>query len=112
MTETFTWRAEVESTGDGMFAATKVQFGEGLSQSYSEGINNDVQKWSVKVSGKKNYVAPILAFVRAHKGVSSFFWTPPLGEVGLYQVVKYGISDQGGAYFTLTLDFEQVFAPQ
>ena len=112
MTERFTWRAEVESTGAGDLISTKVQFGEGISQRYTEGLNNEVQKWSVKVSGKQNYVAPILAFVRAHNGAAAFFWTPPLGVEGLYEVTKYTISDQGGAYFTLTLDFEQVFMPQ
>lgn len=112
MTETFKWRVQVDSSGEGTLQAIKIQFGEGLSQSYTEGINNDVQAWSVSVKGSEAEIGPVLAFIRAHKGASTFFWKPPLGVTGLYQCTKYRIVDDGGAQFTLSMDFAQAFAPQ
>ena len=56
-------------------------------------------------------VDPALAFIRARKGYESFVWTPPKGVAGLYRCKSYTPRDQGGGFFTLTMEFEQVYAP-
>ena len=108
MTDTFNWRVHATASGGGDFMLTESRFGDGYRQSAPFGLNNEEQKWSVTVSG--SIVDEVLAFIRAHKG-ASFFWTPPKGDQGYYICKRYSPSDQGSGYFTLSLEFEQVFFP-
>lgn len=111
MTDTFTWRVHSTAAGGGEFTTAKAQFGDGYSQEVALGINNEVQKWNVTVSERASVLRDeALDFIRDHRGLS-FLWTPPLGEEGYYRCKKYQASDQGGAYFTLNMEFEQVFEP-
>ena len=111
MTETFTWRAEVQSGGSGEFAMSSAKFGDGYTQEVPLGLNNEQQKWSVNVSGYQTYVAACLAFIQARKG-QSFFWKAPFQSApGYWKCKRWSASDQGAAYWTLILEFEQAFAP-
>lgn len=111
MTDTFTWKAQVNSAADGEFDVSSSKFGDGYSQEVPNGLNSESQNWSVVIKGRKNEVQPALDFVRSHKGVS-FFWTPPLSAAqGYFKCKKYSFSDEGGSYWTLTLNFEQGYAP-
>jgi phage-related protein len=111
MTDTFTWKAQVNSSGDGEFLMSSSKFGDGYSQDVPNGLNSETQAWSVQVEGVKSKVQPVLDFIRSHKGVS-FFWTPPLSAApGYFKCKKYSLSDKGGSYWALTLNFEQGYAP-
>lgn len=111
MTDTFIWKAEVSTSGSGTFTTSSAKFGDGYSQEVPDGINNEVQSWSVEVKGRKPDVQPALDFIRSHKGMS-FFWKPPLSAVpGYFKCKKYNLRDEGGSYWTLSLDFEQGYAP-
>jgi phage-related protein len=110
MTDTFGWRVTIDTSGEGAFTTSLAKFGDGYSQEIPLGINNDVQSIKVSVEGYRSEMQPVIDFIRAHRG-QSFFWKPPFGVTGYYKCKKYSWKDQGGAYFTLSLDFEQAFMP-
>lgn len=110
MTDTFTWQVHADAGGNGEFATAKAQFGDGYAQEVPLGLNSESQKWTVNFSGYAHQVAPVLAFIRAHKGMS-FLWKPPLGTQGLYKCKKYNINPQSSTYYVLSMEFEQAFAP-
>lgn len=111
MTDTFEWRADLATSGGGDFGVFQSKFGDGYSQDVPNGINNETQTWSVSISGYGDKVQPIIDFIRSHTG-KSFFWKAPFTAApGYYKCKKWGCNDQGGAYFTLTLQFEQGYMP-
>lgn len=113
----FNWRAEVGTTGNGEFSVFTSRFGDGYTQDVPNGINNETQKWSVKVSGKGlpgggQMVQAVLDFIRAQAG-SPFQWKHPnmRGALGWYSCKRYSQSDEGGDYWTITMEFEQSYQP-
>ena len=110
MTDTFIWKGQVATSGNGTFAMRAANFGEGYSQTVPLGMNNESQKWSVVIEGYRDQVMPALNFIRAVRG-GSFLWTPPLGDEGYYHCPSYSTNDKGGAYFQVTFQFEQGYAP-
>lgn len=111
MIQTFTWPVTTQVTGSGEFRTLKSQFGDGYSQEIGDGLNSDVQKYTVTLAGLESELTAPLAFIREHKGAKSFYWKPPLGVQGLYRCKTYTPVPQGAGVFTLTLEFQQVFAP-
>jgi phage-related protein len=111
MTDTFNWRVHSTASGGGEIATSKSQFGDGYSQELPLGLNSETQRWTVTVSGYAALIDEVLAFIRAKQGAESFYWTPPRGAQGYYRCKRYNTSDVGGAYFTLQMEFEQVFTP-
>ncbi len=111
MTDTFTWRVHASASGGGDFMVAEAALGDGYKQSVGLGLNPDVQKWSVTLSGFKADVEPVMAFIRTHAG-SPFYWKPPLGVVGLFRCKTYRIDpSEGGMYYKINLEFEQGYAP-
>lgn len=110
----FTWRAEVGSSGNGEFAMFSSVFGDGYSQEIPNGLNNETQKWSVVVSskgGSARTVQQVLDFIRAQKGQPFQWKAPNTAALGWYKCKRYSQSDEGGDYWTLTMEFEQAYAP-
>jgi phage-related protein len=110
MTDTFVWKAHADSNGGGDFTLSKVQFGDGYQQTAPLGINAEVQKWSVRVGAYYQEMQTIIDFLRTHKG-QSFFWTPPFTAQGYYQCDAFKPVHQGGGFWTLNVEFYQVFVP-
>lgn len=111
MTDTFTWRVHTDSSGEGEMTLSRAKFGDGYEQTLPQGLNAEVQKWRVVYSGYGVEAQQVIDFIRSHKGVS-FFWKPPLTATPQYfKCSKYGIGDQGGAYYVINLEFEQAFMP-
>lgn len=110
MTDTFTWQVHNTADGGGELAVTETPFGDGYKQQVVRGLNPDVQKWNVTISGYKADAAEVLQFIRDHVGVP-FFWTPPLGVQGYYTCKRYKPRNVAGTYYTLDLEFEQAHAP-
>jgi len=107
----FTWRAEVASSGTGEFAMYSSRFGDGYSQDVPAGQNNERQKWSVVVSGYGPQHRQVLAFLRGLRGQPFQWKAPNTDALGWYKCVRYSQGDEGGDYWTLTMEFEQSFAP-
>lgn len=110
MTDTFTWRVHASASGGGDLTVAEAKFGDGYSQEAPQGLNVDVQKWSITVSGFRPEMEAVRDFIVAHAGIA-FYWTPPLGVEGLYRCRNYRPSDNGRGYYTVNCEFYQVFAP-
>ena len=112
MTETFTWKTIGQPQGTVTLRRLSVQFGDGYRQAAGDGINNKVQTWQVQcVARGRSEANLIAAFFDRHGGYKPFYWTPPLGQQGLYEVVAYNPSPVGGEIFTISATFQQVFKP-
>lgn len=107
----FTFRAQVATAGTGEFRVFSNRFGEGYSQDVPNGRNNERQKWSVVVSGKSPVIQPVLDFIRAQAGVPFEWRAPNTSGLGWYNCKRYSQSDEGGNYWTLTMEFEQAYKP-
>ncbi|WP_323151449.1 phage tail protein [Pseudomonas glycinae] len=109
--EVFTWCPMVDSAGTETDRVRTAQFGDGYSQAVGDGINTRVGTYPLTFRGKREYILPIKAFLDRHGGHKSFRWTPPLGEEQLFRAPERTISPNGADVFTLTVTFNQVFAP-
>jgi len=109
--ETFTWQIEKGAEGEVSQRTRTKQFGDGYSQTVSDGINNKTQSWPFSHTGSAARIKEIMAFLDRHKGTRAFLWTPPLGELGLYKCSGYKPAHKGGNVYTLTGTFEQTFHP-
>lgn len=109
--ETFDWCPRVGAQGTTTMRVLRAQFGDGYAQVGADGINNNVQSWPLTFTGKRPDIEPIKAFLDAHAGYKSFYWTPPMGVQGLYRAGSYSLAAQGAEIFSITVTFEQAFAP-
>lgn len=109
--ERFTWQIEKGAEGDISQRVRSKQFGDGYSQSVSDGINNKSQSWPFSYTGKAVTIKQIIAFLDRHAGAKAFLWTPPLGELGLYKCTGYKPAHRGGDVYALTGTLEQTFNP-
>lgn len=113
MADLFNWSHQAEPGGTITFKVRKAQFGDGYSQAVPDGINNKSDSWPLTFFGTGADVQPIVAFLDAHAGASSFLWTPPMpnGVQGLYRCNQYQLTPFGDDWYTLQATFEQAFAP-
>jgi phage-related protein len=109
--ETFIWQPLLNPVGQTTYRVRKAQFGDGYSQTVGDGINNAVSSWPLSFRGRSAQITPVKAFLDAHAGFVSFYWTPPLGVQGLYRCESSTLQFMGVDMYTLTATFEQVFAP-
>ena len=107
--ETFTWTPLVGMNGTKKYRVLKAQFGDGYEQVAADGINNNIESWPVTFTGTKNEIKPIKEFLDRHAGYQTFYWTPPLGEKGMYRSFDITITPVEGEIFTLSTVFEQAF---
>lgn len=107
----FNWRAEIGTSGSGEFNMFSSKFGDGYSQDIPNGINNEVQKWNVEVSGYEKDVQPVVDFIRSHKG-QPFQWKAPMSaSLGWFSCKRYSFDPDGGAWMKFRMEFEQAYAP-
>jgi len=111
MKEVFTWSPAPEVQGDAEFATSDATFGDGYTQSAAAGLNNCSDTWPLTFTGREQKIKPIRDFLKWHGGYKSFYWTPPLGEPGLYQCKKFSLVPHGVGAYTLIAEFKQVFSP-
>ncbi|MBU9420070.1 phage tail protein [Burkholderia multivorans] len=112
MTDTFNWSPTVEGFGgDTTLRVRKAGFGDGYTQRAADGLNNRAATYNLRFVGRADKIAAILAFLDAHAGSVSFFWTPPLRPQGRFVCEKYTEPVKNGEVYTITAQFEQTFAP-
>lgn len=111
MTQTFnpTLPPQEGPSGNNRFRVHMVSLGEGYSSAFGEGMNQKVQSWPLSWKGTASEVLPIRDFFDAHLGHRSFYWTPPYGTQGRYQVTEYELVPHSADNVTLSATFEQVF---
>lgn len=105
MAETFTWKTErdVQPTID--YKVITAQFGDGYAQTSSDGINNKSEQYAVKINVYEEEAKKVKAFFDRHQGWKSFFWTPPLGTIGLYTCLDATPVAQGGGLYVFSGTF-------
>jgi len=109
--ETFTFSPDDEAGNAGTFRVRRAQFGYGYAQVTGDGPNNEEQSWTLTFGGDNAERGEVLAFIRRHAGYRAFLWTNPRGELGLYRCETYNDSSRPGAVGSLSLTFDQAFAP-
>ncbi|MBC3253504.1 phage tail protein [Serratia fonticola] len=114
--ETFTFAARVNPTGEHTFRVREVQFGDGYKQQIGDGLNVEIQSWSLTfVSGLERNDA-IKAFFSRHGGYKAFKWINPSFKPGLftcktYQETALGKNGKGAPMFQIVATFEVAFKP-
>lgn len=112
MTDTFTWRADIELSGTTEFTMSGSTFGDGYKQQLPLGLNNKRKTFTVSVTDRKSVIAAVKTFLNAQNGLP-FFWRPPFGVTGeKYTCQRYNEpSDLGGGWYRISMDFVQDFSP-
>lgn len=110
MVETFKWLVEREIQPSIEYRTTSVQFGDGYQQESAEGINNKKEEYSVRVHAYEAEAKKIKDFFDRHNGYKAFFWTPPLGTIGLYRCNDATPVPQGGGLYLFTGTFKKSYA--
>ena len=110
MADVFRWRPTRQSRATAQAKINSAQFGDGYRQSAADGINAIRQTWDMEFVGKKSEISQIIAFLRAHVGIS-FIWKDPFEGNLLFQCETFSPSPQGADIYTLTATFEQTFQP-
>lgn len=108
--ETFKWRVESNVDSKIDYRVTEVQFGDGYAQISSDGINTKNEQYVIRVHALRKEAKLIMDFFDRHKGAKSFFWTTPLGSLGLFTCKDPTPRDQGGGLYSITGTFVKVFA--
>ncbi|WP_417393649.1 phage tail protein [Gimesia sp.] len=109
--ERFTWSADKDATGETQYRTRTAQFGDGYKQSAGDGIHGSSQSWPLTFTKKREQALLIKQFLDAHQGYRSFAWTPPLGELSLYQAQSYTLTPLGAGWYRIAVTFEQAFHP-
>ncbi|QZI72926.1 phage tail protein [Pseudomonas protegens] len=108
--ETFTWCPKVDPVGTVSFRTRSAKFGDG----YEQVAGRDQQSLTV--------LATDVHWVRCQDQTDhglyrrpgrhqSVYWSPPLGEQGLYRCSSYQSSALGAGMYSLVATFEQAFHP-
>ncbi|MDN7419517.1 phage tail protein [Burkholderia dolosa] len=112
MTDTFIWSPTVQGFGgDTTLRVRKAEFGDGYTQRAADGLNNRQSTYNVRFVGKADKIAAIVAFLDAHAGAVSFYWTPPLRQQARFVCEKYTEPVKDGDVYSITAQFEQTFSP-
>ncbi|WP_087686812.1 phage tail protein [Pandoraea sp. PE-S2R-1] len=111
MTDTFLWSPRTNASGDITFAVRKGVFGDGYEQRARDGLNNKKSTYQLTFVGGEQKISAILAFLDAHAGSKSFFWTPALRPQALFVCEKYSGPVKDGDTYTISATFDQTFAP-
>lgn len=109
--ETFTWTPDDEAGGDSTLRTRTSQFGDNYAQVSTDGLNAETDSWSLSFGGLADEVAPILVFIRRHRGATAFRWTNPEGVLGMYRCKAFRQQRKPGGVVVLTATFERAFHP-
>ena len=107
--ETFDWAPQTGMNGTVKYRVLSAQFGDGYQQVAADGIHNRIESWPVSFTGTTDEIRPIKASLDRHAGYRSFYWTPPMGEKGMYRSFDITITPVEGDIVTLSTVFEQAF---
>lgn len=108
--DTFVWKCESSTSTNVTARALEARFGDGYTQDTPNGRNNTQATWSVVVSAYGPVLRTIEDWLRAHAGVK-FLWKPPRMDVQQVVCKSWSVSENGGAHATITMQFEQRYAP-
>lgn len=89
-----------------------IAFGDGYEQRSGDGINGVREEWDLNFTLRtKTEVEAIVAFLAARKGVESFDWTTPVGQLKRFTCKKWTPIYNHDGDASLSCTFRQVFEP-
>lgn len=74
------------------------------------GLRPKMQKWQVRLVGKKAVIEQVKAFLDARRGVEAFYWQPDGHPRLLVKAAEYRETPRGGKVYELSAEFEEVLA--
>jgi len=86
----------------------KSQFGDGYESRVGDGLNTDLETWSVKFSTDKTRAKEIFDWLRAKKGVEAFNWTTPEGNAAVFVCDEVSKTFDEIDWQTVSATFRQV----
>lgn len=108
--QTFTWLPNAEDwSGEEEPKVLSIKFGDTYEQRIGNGINTQPNKFSVSFVNDYETSKEIRAFLRNHAGVTSFVWTNPYGETGLYIARSWSLRRVDNGIYSVSSTFEQVY---
>lgn len=107
--ETFTWTPPASGNETTTYRVRSTPSGDGDRPVAADGIDNKIEFWPVSFTGTKEEIRPIKDFLDRHAGYQAFYWTPPVGEKGIFRSFDIILTPLGGEIYTLSTVFEQVF---
>jgi len=113
MADTFIWKPTVASSSGSTTTKTReAKFGDGYGQRVADGLNNASSSFNYQFVNDAATISAILAFLRAHAGATSFYFTPLLWAAPALFVCKtWSEPVRDGNVYTITATFDQTFAP-
>lgn len=109
-TPTFTWTVTTSTTPTMDYTVRSASFGDGYVQTAGEGINNKTESWAITWIGTKTDCLAIMNFFDERAGWKSFYWTTPLGKLGLFRATAPTATEMGGRTFQITATFTKAYA--
>lgn len=110
MAETFKWNVERQNLSTTVnYRTINIVFGDGYEQISSDGINNKQDSYNITVHAHNQDVIDIIDFFDRHAGRKAFFWTPPLGKLGLFTCADASPTPQGGGLYTISGTFRRAY---
>lgn len=108
--ETFKWKVERNITPTIDYRVIETTFGDGYKQLSADGINTKNASYTIRVHARTNEAIEIMSFFDRHKGIKSFFWTPPLDTIGLFTCRDPAWNDEGGGLYSITGTFVKSYS--
>jgi phage-related protein len=109
----FTWTPDFGASKEVKPTVSKIQFGEGYAQRYTQGMNTTPSMWSLTFSNRSESEAQAIDdYLKEKGGVLAFEWTPPLETTPISVVCSTWNKNIVRANLaTITATFEQVYEP-
>lgn len=88
------------------------KFGDGYEQRTARGINSEVVEWTMTFTGSSVAGGDIMAirtFLRSMGAVTSFQWTNPFGELGVYVCREYAFAKVSAKIGQVAVKFNRVY---
>lgn len=107
-TPTFSWFPD---TGWSVKSEPKTRtagFGDGYAQIVADGINNDMEEWTVRFTGTTERGLAIRNFLRERGGSKPFTWTTPEGDTHFFTCKTWTRGRERGVLMTVSATFTQV----
>ena len=111
-TPVFTWPVTYSSDMTMKPRVLSAKFGDGYEQRALDGINNELEGWSIQVHSinESAWASAIEAFLRAQAGVTAFQWTTKFGRTALFVCRDWKRVPVAPGMTTITAMFEEVAA--
>jgi phage-related protein len=85
-----------------------VQFGDGYEQRGTDGLNTNMETWTVTFVRIPETIRTIDSFLKARNGVEAFNWTTPEGRSAVFKCSDWTASKDTPGKSTLTGSFVEV----